>query len=104
MQTVHPITAAELVEFRELLFGATIEGVVAQRQAMGEALGLDPITLWRGESGQTIQHGIIMRRALVQLADELALTSKVHVPKRLRTGLAPVPAKAKARSAGAGRR
>lgn len=69
----YPITPEDLIAFRELLC-ADIKGVTEQRKALALLLGKNPLSLWRYESGQTISDGVVIRRALVQIADERGVT------------------------------
>jgi hypothetical protein len=87
-----PVTPEELAEFRELIFPDNADSettrrgpgrAVQGRTRLANALGLDPSSVWRMEQkGSNIKHPLMMRRALVQIVDELG----VKIPRRLRYG------------------
>ena len=92
-----PITAKELVEFREVLFpmkdGNEIHSSTSRQRVLAGYLGVDPSSVHRMENGSTITHGVMIRRALVNIADEMG----VRIPNRLRFG----EVKARTKRAGA---
>lgn len=99
MREVKPITAEELIEFRELIYGEPSDGAPARtdkgtykpgqtdsashhRQLLGLELGVTAMSLWRWEQGEPIRHPVVLRRALVNVAE----SAKRRVPNRLRFG------------------
>jgi hypothetical protein len=88
------ITAKDLVEFRELLFPVNSDGdtfsETSRQRALAECLGLDPSSVHRMESGKLgILHGVMIRRALANVADEM----EIKIPHRLRYGTKTTKAK-----------
>lgn len=121
LKPLFPITGKELVAFRTLLLGkpsktttpqrgdegkfasGSVGSDTALRAQLAEAVGVDPVTIWRVETGGKITHGIMLRRALNNIADEMG----IKVPTALRYGHATKAratsgkTKAKAKAAGA---
>jgi hypothetical protein len=87
-KATYPITAQEVVRFRELLMGSITDSVVDQRTLLAQMLGVDSVSVWRWETSKSLTQQVMLRRALVNIADELG----VEIPATLRFGRKePVP-------------
>jgi len=83
----YPITAQEVVRFRELLLRSITDSVVDQRALLAQLLGVDAVSVWRWETNKSLTQQVMLRRALVNIADELG----VEIPATLRFGKKEAP-------------
>ncbi len=85
---IEPISAAEMIEFRKLLFPVKVNGdqfsETSRQREIAAVLGINPSSVHRMENGSPILHGVLIRRGLVNVADEL----EIKIPNRLRYGVA----------------